>query len=142
MKLKEKIPGNNSRKEEPMMNRTRSYSRTRWNMKRIFGTMIVMLAIIVMLVTTLIVTQAYNENKSEMTPMYKEGYQVVFDKHFVKDGETLFEIVGDYVKNDPLLEEDGFEKVLFNTWKSNGFQSEYQTLKSGTYLLLPHYVKK
>ena len=111
-------------------------------MKRIFGTMIVLLAIIVMLVVTLVVTQAYNENKSEMTPMYREGYQVVFDSHLVKEGETLFDIVGDYVKNDPLLEEDGFEKVLFNTWKSNGLQSESQTLKSGTDLLLPHYEKK
>lgn len=111
-------------------------------MKRIFGTMIVMLSIIVMLVTTLVVAHAYNENKAEMTPMYKEGYQVVFDKHFVKDGETLFDIVEDHVKNDPLLEEDGFEKVLFNTWKLNGLQSESQTLKSGTDLLLPHYEKK
>ena len=111
-------------------------------MKRIFGTMVVMIAIIVMLTTTLVVTQAYNENKSEMTPMYKEGYQVVFDSHLVKEGDTLFDIVGDYVKNDPLLEEDGFEKVLFNTWKMNGLQSESQTLKSGTDLLLPHYVKK
>lgn len=125
-----------------MRNRAKTYSKTRWNMKRIFGTMIVMLTIIVMLVTTLIVTQAYNENKSEMTPMYREGYQVVFDSHLVKEGETLFDIVGDYVKNDPLLEDDGFEKVLFNTWKTNGFRSESQTLKSGTYLLLPHYVKK
>lgn len=125
-----------------MRNRKNSYSRTRWNMKRIFGTMVVLLVIIVMLVTMLVVTHAYNENKAEMTPMYKEGYQVVFDKHFVKDGETLFEIVGDYVKNDPLLEEDGFEKVLFNTWKSNGFKSESDTLKAGTYLLLPHYKKK
>ena len=131
-----------SRKEAPMRNRKNSYSRTRWNMKRIFGTMVVMIAIIVMLVITLIVTQAYNENKAEMTPMHKEGYQVVFDKHFVKDGETLFDIVGDYVKNDPLLKEDGFEKVLFNTWKLNGLQSESQTLKSGTDLLLPHYEKK
>lgn len=111
-------------------------------MKRIFGTMIVMLAIIVMLVATIVVTQAYNENKSEMTSMYKEGYQVVFDEHFVKDGETLFSIVREHVKNDPLLEEDGFEKVLFNTWKTNGLQSESETLKSGTYLLLPRYDKK
>ena len=125
-----------------MRNRKRSYSKTRWNMKRIFGTMILMLAIIVLLVTSLIVTQAYNKNKSEMTPMYKEGYHVVFDEHFVKDGETLFSIVGDHVKNDPLLEEDGFEKVLFNTWKTNGLQSESETLKSGTYLLLPRYDKK
>lgn len=125
-----------------MKNRKHSYSKTRWNMKRIFGTMIVMLAIIVMLVATIVVTQAYNENKSEMTSMYKEGYQVVFDEHFVKDGETLFSIVKDHVKNDSLLEEDGFEKVLFNTWKTNGLQSESETLKSGTYLLLPHYEKK
>ena len=125
-----------------MKNRKKSYSKTRWNMKRIFGTMIVMLGIIVMLVTLLVLTEAYNENKSEMTPMYKEGYHVVFDDHLIKDGETLFSIVGDHVKGDVLLEEDGFEKVLFNTWKMNGLQSESDTLKSGTYLLLPHYEKK
>ena len=125
-----------------MKNRKKSYSKTRWNMKRIFGTMIAMLGIIVMLVTLLVLTQAYNKNKSEMTPMYKEGYHVVFDDHLIKDGETLFSIVGDHVKGDVLLEEDGFEKVLFNTWKMNGLQSESDTLKSGTYLLLPHYEKK
>lgn len=111
-------------------------------MKRIFATMIAMLGIIVMLVTLLVLTQAYNENKSEMTTMYKEGYHVVFDDHLIKDGETLFSIVGEHVKGDVLLEEDGFEKVLFNTWKMNGLQSESDTLKSGTYLLLPHYEKK
>ena len=125
-----------------MRNRKKTYSKTRWNMKRIFGTMIAMLGIIVMLVTLLVLTQAYNENKSEMTPMYKEGYHVVFDEHLIKDGETLFSIVGEYIKGDVLLEDDGFEKVLFNTWKMNGLQSESDTLKSGTYLLLPHYEKK
>lgn len=113
--------------------------RQRWNTKRIIAAFTILISLIVALICLGIISHEYNENIREMTPMARSGYCIEFDTYVVKSGDTLFTITQDWIEANPNLEDDGFEKVLWNIKFHNGIESENDVLVNGTELILPYY---